>query len=67
MLLITRDLNATVRDGKTGKQDAKTALENDLLNFGSTTDASEQLSGKIDQNFDFMALVEKSISFIFWP
>ena len=42
-------------------------LENDLLNFGSTTDASEQRSGKIDQNFDFMALVEKSISFIFWP
>ena len=66
MLLITRDLNAKVRDDNSGKEDA-TTLENDFFfNFGSTTDASEQQSGKIEQNLDFMAVVERSISFIFW-
>ena len=65
MLLIIRDLNAKVRDDNSGKEDA-TTLENDFFNFGSTTDSSEQQSGKIEQNLDFTAVVEKSISFIFW-
>ena len=65
MLLIIRDLNAKVRDDNSGKENA-TTLENDFFNFGSTTDSSEQQSGKIEQNLDFMAVVEKSISFIFW-
>ena len=46
MLLITRDLNAKVRDDSSGKEDG-TTLENDFFNFGSTTDASKQQSGKI--------------------
>ena len=66
MLPITKDLNAKVRDDNSGKEDA-TTLENDFFYFGSTTDPSEQLSGKIQQNLDFMAVVEKSIFFIFWP
>ena len=60
MLLITRDLNAKVRGDITRKEDVVeplTTSENNLLNFVSTI-ASEQWSGKIKQNLDFMAVVE---------
>ena len=65
MILITRDLNAKVRDDITRKEDAMgwhscRTIDNTGERFVEfvLTIAFEQWSGKIQQNLDFMAVVE---------